>query len=189
MPRKEPTFDNPEIYINNQLDIPDIPDGFILLQDTREQMPLWSQQRLSKGVLEHYRGKMPVTGCTLSTGDYSIMGYEDKVCIELKRWSDFIGFIGRERTEHTIPKLERMSKMFWSGLVIQEEPDHILFPRLYAYNTTITTNHIRGFLKSVEVRYGVHVYVNKNKELCRMWILDRLLEVYKILKEQESKGE
>jgi ERCC4-type nuclease len=185
MPRIEHNFNEPTVP--TALDIPKIPEGFTVLQDTREQIPLFSPHRLSKGLLHMWKGKVPVVGATLTDGDYSILGMEDEVCIELKRWSDFLSYIGRERQLKTEPKLERMSKMRFAALVVQEDFDELWYPQMQGFGTKMQTNHVRGFLRSVNVKYGIHVYASKSEELCQMWVLDRLIGVYnQILEEREN---
>jgi len=166
------------------LTIPQIPEGFIILQDTREQLPLFSPERLSNGELWMYKDKVPVCGAALSDGDYSVHGYETEVCIELKRWSDFMSYAGKERQSKTIPKLERMSKMSYAELVVIEDYANLVYPEMYGFGTQLTTNQVRGFLKSL-VRYGVGFMANESEELCRMWVLDRLMYWY----DKRQKGE
>jgi len=169
-----------------ELSIPLIPDGFILAQDTREQLPLFCPHRLAKGELYWWKDKVPVVGQKLDDGDYSVVGMEQFVCVELKRWSDFLSYAGKERVLKTIPKLERMSRMDFAALVINECYDDLWYPQMFSFSTGMTTNGVRGFLKSVNVRYGVHVYASASAELCRMWILDRLTWAYKTANEKEK---
>jgi len=161
-------------------------DGFNIVQDTREQLPLFSPQRLAKGVLHKWKDKVPIAGDTVKVGDYTVAGLEDVTCIELKRWSDFLSYVGRERQDHTIPKLERMSKMKFAALVIHENQDSLYFPQMYGFSTKMTTNQVRGFLRSVRVRYGIHTFASESLELCQMYILDSLVAVYNQSKESEN---
>jgi len=160
-----------------ELTIPTIPEGFILLQDTREQMGLFSDDRPSKDDFWFYKDKVPVRSVTLPEGDYSIHGYESEVCIELKRWSDFMSYAGKERQSKTIPKLERMSKMSYAELVVIEDYANLIYPQMYGFGTQLTTMQVRGFLKSL-VRYGVGFFANASEDMCRMWVLDRLVYWY-----------
>ena len=86
--------------ISTTLKKPKIPDGFILVQDTREQLPLFA--RLPKGLI--------IKSDTLKVGDYSIEGFQDIITIERKNISDLLTFIGGERKK-TIEKLKVMSQM------------------------------------------------------------------------------
>lgn len=59
-----------------------------IIQDTREQAPFTFQYAWSKVEL--------VCG-TLTIGDYSLAGLEDKVAVERKELSDLVACLGRER--------------------------------------------------------------------------------------------
>lgn len=171
------------------LTIPEIPDGFIILQDTREQLPLFSPQRLTSGELYMWKDKVPICGAVLSeatnsAGDYSIHGYRDQVCVELKRWGDFMSYAGKERQLKTIPKLERMSKMKYAEIVVIEDYANLIYPQMYGFGTQLTTNQVRGFLKSL-IKYRVGFYCNASEDMCRMWVLDRLVYMYKLIKASE----
>jgi ERCC4-type nuclease len=109
------------------------------------------------------------------TGDYAIVGYEDMACVERKMLSDFDAFIGRERVEHTIPKLERMAKMAWSALVVEVSHRKLYGKRRYG---RMTKEHVRGFLKMVAVKYGVHVFVSDDRAAIERYVLDHLAYVY-----------
>ena len=51
-----------------------IPPEMIVIVDTREQRPLFNTARIPKG--------LTLTSGTLADGDYSIRGFEDKICFE-----------------------------------------------------------------------------------------------------------
>ena len=146
-----------------------IPKGFVLLIDTREQKPLFTSP---PDGLEVVRG-------ALATGDYSVIGFEDRVCVERKQLSDFDSFMGTERIAKTIPKLRRMGDMDWSALVIECHEAKLFGKRRYG---KMTKEHARGFLKKVRVGYGVHVYWTKDRQKLERYVLDHLCYVYEMLK-------
>ena len=145
-----------------------IPEGFVLVIDTREQRPLFLERQ--RELIVHRK--------ELIVGDYSIQGYEDRTCVERKQLSDFDAFIGKERKLKTIPKLERMRQMVWTGLAIECGERKLFGKRKYG---KMTGEHARGFLKIVEVRYDVHTYWSKDRAMLEQWILDRLCCVYEML--------
>lgn len=59
-----------------------------IIQDTREQAPFSFQ---------HERYAVEVMAGTLTIGDYSLAGLEDKVAVERKELSDLVACLGRER--------------------------------------------------------------------------------------------
>lgn len=160
-----------------------IPKGFVLIIDTDEKKPLFRKKPPNK----QFNQILPIIVAgsnvyvifrALLVGDYSIQGFEDRVCIERKQLSDFDAFIGRERVLKTMPKLERMYDMFWAGLAIECSERTLFGERKYG---KMTPEHARGFLKIVEVRYGVHTYWAKDRVKLERWILDRLCCVYETL--------
>jgi len=146
-----------------------IPKGFVILIDTREKQPLFQTKR---------EGLVTIS-TKLDTGDYSLEGFKDKVCVELKRLSDFDSFIGRERVKKTIPKLQRMKEMDWSALVIEESEHKLFSKRKYG---KMTPAHAKGFLAMVDVSFGISCYWSSNAGEVEDWILYRLVHVYKRLK-------
>lgn len=146
-----------------------IPSGFILIIDTREREPLFLES-LPKG--------LTVIRDTLKHGDYSIKGLEDKVIIERKKMSDFLGYIGKERKE-TYIKLEAMKNAYFSALVIETDDP---FDIPIDIPTKMTPEHIRGALKAVRVEYETHVFFNKNRRTLEREILDHLTYSYEQLR-------
>lgn len=146
-----------------------IPEGFILVIDTREQNHLF--QRPPKG--------LTITSDTLHVGDYSIKGYKDQFCIERKQMSDFYSFIGRERVA-TTEKLHKMSIMKWSGLVIEEDEQSILAGYMMSQ---VPPEVARQFLNSVRVRYHIHTYMSDKRARCMRWVLDSAIKFYRVQNE------
>jgi len=145
-----------------------IPDGFVMVIDTREQIPLFVGKDKYKFNIERY---------ALKNGDYSVKGYENLICIERKMVSDFFGYLGKER-DKTCEKLERMSEYYFKALVIEADEEMLYAPQEF---TTLTKEHVRGFLKSIRVRYGMHVYCNSKVEYIERYVLDHLTYAYKKL--------
>lgn len=150
-----------------------IPQGFILVQDTREQKPLFSAP---PDGLEVVRDALPY-------GDYSIRGFEDRFCIERKQMSDFYGYIGRER-HRTIRKMEQFRDMVsaggWVGLVVKATEADILTGFIMS---RVSPETARQALVSFEIRYGVHVYYSRSRRDIRRWVLDRAVKFYRIQRE------
>jgi len=149
----------------------EIPAGFVLVIDTREQIPFFADGKLYHGI--------PVRKA-LHDGDYSVLGFEDKLCVERKQMGDFLGYVGMER-HRTVQKLEWMKKHFWAGLVVEASLEDVMSPQLYGGR--LTPEHIRGFLTSLNVRYGIHSYFNRDREACERWVLDRLVKGFRVLRE------
>jgi len=144
------------------------PDGLIILQDTREQIPLFT--RIPKG--------LTIRSEKLDTGDYSIAGFTKSFCVERKMISDLLSFCTTER-DKTKQKLERMGKMDWSALVIEAKESDLYRPYL---NSSISPEVIRQSLVSFSIRWGVHIYIG-NRENCCRFILDHCIKYYRVKKE------
>lgn len=145
-----------------------IPDGFILKIDTREQSPLFLPTP-PKGLV--------VVRDTVQHGDYTILGFEDKVGIERKQVSDFFTYVGKER-DRTIRKLTQIKELDFAALVVEADEEEVLSP--YQLYSTMHPEQIRGFLRSLRVRYGVHVYFNSNRSALERWVLDHLAYFFEL---------
>lgn len=140
-------------------------DDFCLVIDTREQHPLFHP--LPKGLL--------VVRDTLTHGDYSIRGFEDKIAIERKKMSDLMSYIGVER-DKTAVKLHAMKDLTFKALVVEEAWDDLFLPKQYS---KVPSEVIRQALVSFNVRFGLHIFVHPYRDVCERWILDRLLYAHK----------
>jgi ERCC4-type nuclease len=91
----------------------------------------------------------------LKTGDYSIEGLEDKVCVERKSHGDAYGTIGqgRERFER---ELERMAIMEYAAIVIEAS----LYDFVYCPppHSLLNPKSAIGSLLSWSVKYRIPVF-------------------------------
>jgi ERCC4-type nuclease len=86
-------------------------DDFTIIIDTREQQP-WT--------FEHYT----TASRKLDTGDYSIEGMEDTICIERKK---SINEIANNITESRfIDVIDRMSKFKYAFMLLEFDLEHVL---------------------------------------------------------------
>jgi len=90
----------------------------------------------------------------LKTGDYSIVGLEDHVCVERKNHADAYGTIGSGRARFC-RELERMATFDYAAIVIECTLKSFLQPPPY---TQLTPNSAIQSLISWSIRYSVHVY-------------------------------
>jgi DNA excision repair protein ERCC-4 len=154
----------PEDY---KLNTPEFPDGFVLVQDTREQRsPLIT--RIPKGLI--------IKSDTLHDGDYSILGYEDRFAIERKGISDLYPYCSSDQ-ENTKKKMARFRDFDFVGLVIEAKESEIL---RFQQFSKVHPEVIRGALTSFEVRYGVHIYYSNDRSNIVRWMLDRAIKYWKV---------
>jgi len=91
---------------------------FTVIIDSREQRS-WFFEGITKEVKGvTHKIEVPTMVRGLKTGDYSIDGYEDKICVERKSVQDLIGTItrGRDRFQN---ELERMQAMDFSAVIVE----------------------------------------------------------------------
>lgn len=141
----------------------DIPEGFYLLVDTREKLPLFDDD-------EPFVIRKP-----LKIGDYSIKGFENEIAIERKSISDLYLCLGKER-ERFMKEINLMRHLKWKGLLIEAKEEEI-----YAYfgGPTLHPNAIYSSLASLEVKAGFHIYYADTLKQAKFWVLSRLLKYYK----------
>jgi ERCC4-type nuclease len=166
------------IYVHDDLKPARIPDGFMLVQDTREQKPLFAEAPEGLDVITD----------TLPYGDYSIRGFEERFCVERKQMSDFYSYIGKERTR-TTRKMEQFREIVgsggWAGLVVEASEADLLTGFIMS---RVSPETARQALVSFEVRYGVHVYYSRSRRDIRRWVLDRSIKFYRIQREVTTYG-
>jgi ERCC4-type nuclease len=80
--------------------------------------------------------------------------------------------------------MERFKAMIkaggWVGLCIQERESEVY---QYQQFTKIHPECIRAAIVSFEIRYGIHVYFNKDKDQIVRWMVDRIIKYYNVKKE------
>ena len=160
---------------HQDLKLPSIPAGFILLQDTREQRPLFDGT--------HPVPRLTVVSAALPHGDYSIQGFEDRFMVERKQLSDFYSYIGKERAR-TVVKMENFREIAaaggFVGLVVEANEADILTGYIMS---RVSPETARQALISFEVRYGLHLYYSRSRRDIARWVLDRAIKFYKLQRE------
>lgn len=143
-----------------------IPQGMVVVCDTRETVPLFDLHDLPKGLV--------LTRDTLRDGDYSLRGFEDKVAIERKGgMSDFLNYLTTTR-ERTRDKMHRFRDFEFVGLLLEVSEAEAYCPQMYS---NVSIEVIRQSIVSFEVRFGVHVYYG-DRDCCRRKCLDWLICYY-----------
>ena len=118
---------------------------FTIIVDTREQ--------------HGYLYKGAVKG-TLKTGDYSIVGLEDKITIERKTKPDAFGSFGKGRPRLK-KEFERLSEYRYGAIVLEMSLGDILQPPAF---TKMSPKVIINTLISWSIRYNVHVWFGGNRD-------------------------
>jgi ERCC4-type nuclease len=145
----------------------EIPRDFVLVQDTREQRPLFV--RIPKG--------LTIQSATLHDGDYSVRGFESRICFERKSM-DIYNYCTVEQPKTKL-KMERFKSFEFVGLVIEMKESELFQFQQY---TKAHPEAIRGALVSFDVRYGVHIYYGSRTD-CARWLLDRAVKFWNVTHE------
>ena len=139
------------------------PEGFGILQDSREQLPLFT--RLPKG--------LTVCSATLKVGDYSVVGMQDMIACERKQISDLIPFCTSDHVA-TKAKMAKLEKMEWAGLIIEARESEVYQP--YRFSQA-SPESIRQALASFSVKHNVHIYIGDREHIMR-WMIDRFVKFW-----------
>lgn len=130
-----------------------------IIVDTREQMPF-----------EFPDHDTVIQG--LPTGDYSLVGFDDRVCVERKRPGELYLNFGRER-ERFRAEWERMAEMDYAAVVIEGGLTQIVLNKVGLVKPATVINS----LFSWSVRFGVHVWPCPSRAFAQRATL-RILEKF-----------
>ena len=125
---------------------------FIIAIDTREQRPY---------TFKNIKPVPEVVVQTLQTGDYSIAGLDNLVCVERKSLADLFSSVGtgRERFER---EMVRMSKMDYAALVIESSLSGIFVNP--PSRSKMNPKAVFRTLLSWSIKYGIHVWPAWSRE-------------------------
>jgi len=128
-----------------------------IIIDTREQTPmLFAKQVIAKDATTEIK--------KLDTGDYSVAGYEDRICLERKSLSDWVGtvmslFKGDARFRN---ELERMTRIKYRCIMI-EGSRHEIYDKNYIGE--VHPHSIIGQELSIIQRHQIPVFYLSNPHL------------------------
>lgn len=133
-------------------------DEFIIAIDTREQQAYAFPGAVTK---------------TLSTGDYSIVGLEDRVTIERKSKTDAYGSLGHGRARFR-REFERLARYDYAVVVIEDTVQGFLQRPAHS---KMSPRSAIGSLLAWSVRYRVPVFFAGDRDHARA-LTHKLLEMY-----------
>lgn len=105
----------------------------------------------------------------LDTGDYSIQGYEDIFCIERKESiSELVNNMFEKRFREVLKRIEafkyKVIILEFGMEEINKFPAGTGMPRAnFLKMKNVKTNHILGFISSMSINYGIHVFLANDK--------------------------
>jgi len=127
-----------------------------LVIDTREQLPL--DFRIGK-VIES------VSYHALKTGDYSIIGYEDKIAIERKNPNDLFGSVGKNHKRFQ-RELDRATSFDYFAILV-EQPFNVILTKDFegSHFSKMRGDVVIKILYTLKFKYGIDViFCNGRKE-------------------------
>lgn len=127
--------------------------GFTILIDQREKLPYSFRGLRADADKERRMLEVPTRKEFLVTGDYTISGMEDLVCIERKSLTDLYGSVagGRERFK---AEYERMAEMEFAAVVVESSLDAML--RSPPSTSRMLPKCVFRTALSWQIKYGVH---------------------------------
>lgn len=146
-----------------------IPEGFYLIIDTREQLPLFDNP--SKELEDRIIRK------ALPYGDYSVKGFETLIFAERKKISDLVPYVTTNLLE-TINKLKGCERAR-GYLTIEAKESQVL---QWHDHTDVSPQAIRGGLAALESIYHLSTYYTPNRTQMERWILDRFIKFYTFMR-------
>ena len=131
---------------------------FSIIVDSREQAPFhFTGIDVDKSAGSFFGQSLIVSTIvdTLATGDYSILGFSDKVAVERKSVSDWFHSIGTDR-ERFEREAERLAKMDYAAVVIEGDWNELLLnsAKYTRMNPLVTSRTIISW----SVKYNIHFW-------------------------------
>lgn len=142
----------------------------IIVQDTREQTPL----DFSPWSIKHEVVK-------LESGDYSLKGKEDLVCIERKSIQDLVNTLIHAR-ERFAAELDRMKKFRYAAILVEGTWRDI---HMHRYRSKAHPNAVRGIIAYIWVRTGIPTFFCDDAEMSAAW----LVSTFRQIEKKEEKNE
>jgi DNA excision repair protein ERCC-4 len=133
--------------------------------DTREQRPF---------TFESVSPRPETLISTLKTGDYSILGYEDRICIERKSLADLFGSCGKGRARFE-NEIVRMAEFEYAAIVAECDWQSIL--RCPPRRSQLLPKTILASVIAWEQRFGIHFWACPNRAFAEK-LTYRILERY-----------
>lgn len=165
--------------------MPDKTPAYTVVRDTREQEGY---------TFERFSGRY--TSCNgmvikkLDTGDYSLLGMEDKLCIERKgRVSELATNLGKDK-DRFLREIERMKDFPFKFIILEfsladlmKFPEDSDIPESKWNSVKVTSNYMLKMLIEFQIYDNIHVIFcgdRKNAKLVINSILKRVNEHYTI---------
>ena len=135
-------------------------ESITIVVDTREQRP--------------YRFSHPTVTAALPTGDYSLLGFEDKVIIERKSIEDLVSCLKGTNRGRFERELQRSRALDYFALVVECSLSDLAAG---AYRSEMSPASVVQSIIALSVRYRVPVFFAESREMGTR-ITESILEKY-----------
>ena len=163
--------------------------AYTVIKDTREQ---------DGYTFESFTGKY--TSCKgmvvekLDTGDYSLQGLEDKLCIERKgRISELAINLGKDKARF-MREMDRMKEFPFKFLILEFSLDDVLkfpegadIPQSNMSKVRITGRYLLKMLIEIQMQYNIPIYFCDNKKNAKALINSIFKRVNEHYSQEENK--
>ena len=154
---------------------------FNIIVDTREQTP-WTFSSASVGEIKHQK---------LDTGDYSIEGLEDVLCIERKK--SVAEIAGNVTDKRFTRELERMAKFRFKFLILEFDyysidifPQGSGIPKPQQAKIKISGSYIMKVLSEIQTKYDIHVVTCMNDKYAEHVAINIMKRVSEIIENERK---
>lgn len=166
---------------------PTVTAPFTVVIDTREQAPFSFQGMTADANKQHKPLVVPVEFRGLSTGDYSVAGLENFICIERKSAADLYSTLGqgRDRFEREHERMKEMvARGGWCAVVVEAGMNALLTQPPAGSRLNPKT----VFRTSIawQQRYGVPWVFLDGRRLAEVWTYRSLERFWMDLKEGKN---
>ena len=121
-----------------------------IIFDTREQRPWPIPGAIRKG---------------LKTGDYSVEGYEDSICLERKSLNDLVGSMTKGRARF-LREVRRMRDYRFKCIVVEATVREVMEGQ---YFSRTNPNSILGSVVSLCIRHNVQVHFAGDRQMAQVF--------------------
>lgn len=136
--------------------------NLIVIIDTREQLPYSFSSEIKTEIKE------------LVSGDYSILGHEDKFSIERKSLDDYVKSISEDR-DRFYREIKRLQKFNFAAIVVEGSLEDI---HQHKYSSPeVTEEQVLGTTVSIILDYKIPVLFCSDRQHA-IWIVEKFINMY-----------
>lgn len=141
-----------------------LPEGYQFVIDTREQRPWNLEPAVRKG---------------LQTGDYSVTGLEDLLCVERKSLPDLLGVMssGRSRFERELARMAEFERAF---LVVEASWETLARGNYHVGGSRFINMHPNSVMGSIYAwisRFNVRTHFAADRLAAEEWVRGLMVKV------------